>query len=43
MGVVAGLVNTPNQSAADIVKEMVDDATRLLGGAGNYLKPVAKL
>ncbi|KAK4937654.1 hypothetical protein LTR10_021800 [Elasticomyces elasticus] len=43
MGVVSGLVNTPNQTAAEIVKEMVDDAARLLGGAGNYLKPVAKL
>ena len=43
MGVVSGLVNTPNQSAAEIIKEMVDDAARVLGGAASYLKPVAKL
>lgn len=43
MGVVSALVNKPNQTAAEIVKEMADEAVRLLGGAGNYLKPAAKL
>ncbi|KIX02422.1 uncharacterized protein Z518_08363 [Rhinocladiella mackenziei CBS 650.93] len=43
MGVVSALVNTPNQSAGEIVKEMVDEAVRVLESAGGYLRPAAKL
>ncbi|KAL6246504.1 hypothetical protein RBB50_006741 [Rhinocladiella similis] len=43
MGVVSALVNTPNQTAAEIVKEMMDQAVRVLGGASSLLKPSSKL
>lgn len=43
MGIVAGLVNTPGQTAAEIVAEMVAGATRVLGSAGGFLKVGAKL
>ncbi|EXJ68870.1 oxidoreductase [Cladophialophora psammophila CBS 110553] len=43
MGQVAGLVNTPNQTAAEIVAEMMDGAVKVLSGAGAYLRPSAKL
>jgi len=39
MGQVSGLVNTPNQSAAEIVKEMMDGAVKVLGSRGGLLKP----
>jgi NAD(P)H-dependent flavin oxidoreductase YrpB (nitropropane dioxygenase family) len=42
-GVVAGLVNTPNQSAGDIVEEMVTQATALLKGASRYVGGGSKL
>ena len=38
MGVVAGLVNTPNQSAAEIVQEMMTGAARVLNSASGFLK-----
>ncbi|EHY58951.1 hypothetical protein ABEF92_002244 [Exophiala dermatitidis] len=37
MGIVSGLVNKPNQSAREIVDEMMTDAVRVLASAGNYL------
>ncbi|KAI1815329.1 2-nitropropane dioxygenase [Poronia punctata] len=43
MGVVAGLVNKPDQSAKEIVDEMVGQAAQLLGSAGNYVNSQAKL
>jgi len=43
MGVVSAMVNTPNQSAAKIVKEMMDEAVRALGAASDFLRPASKL
>ncbi|KIW48774.1 uncharacterized protein PV06_01339 [Exophiala oligosperma] len=43
MGVVSALVNTPNQTAAEIVKEMMDQAVKVLNGASNLVKPSSKL
>lgn len=44
MGQVSGLVNTPNQSAAEIVQEMMAGATQVLGSASTLLqRPSAKL
>ncbi|KAK5055991.1 hypothetical protein LTR84_012541 [Exophiala bonariae] len=43
MGQVSGLVNTPNQSAAEIVKEMMDGAIKVLDSASGLLRPSAKL
>ena len=43
MGQVSGLVNTPNQSAAEIVQEMMEGAVKVLGSTSGYLKPSAKL
>jgi NAD(P)H-dependent flavin oxidoreductase YrpB (nitropropane dioxygenase family) len=43
MGQVSGLVNTPGQSAEEIVKEMMDGAVQVLGSVQGYLKVGAKL
>jgi hypothetical protein len=43
MGQVSGLVNTPNQSAAEIVNEMMEGAVRVLGSAQDFLQVSAKL
>lgn len=37
MGVVAGLVNKADQTAAEIVQEIVDEAFQLLGSAHTYV------
>ncbi|OAL24471.1 hypothetical protein AYO20_10629 [Fonsecaea nubica] len=42
-GQVSGLVNTPNQTAAEIVEEMMDGAVKVLNRVGGYLKPSARL
>ena len=42
-GVVAGLVNKPNQSAAEIVEEMSNEAYSLLKGANRYVSGGPKL
>ena len=42
MGYVAGMVNKI-QPAADIVKEIVQEATELLSGAKNYVASSSKL
>lgn len=42
-GQVAGLVSKPNQSAKDIVDEIVTEAHQLLGGASLFVRPSAKL
>ena len=42
-GVVAGLVNKPNQSAAEIVEEMSGEAYALLKGASRYVGGGPKL
>ncbi len=39
MGIVSGLVNKPNQTAAEIVDEMMHDAVRVLRGASQFLQP----
>ena len=43
MGVVAGLINREDQSAKEIVEEIVEEATRLLGSANKYVTARAKL
>ncbi|GAW25172.1 putative 2-nitropropane NPD [Rosellinia necatrix] len=43
MGIVAGLVNTPDQTAKEIVDEIVTQAAALLGSAGNYVSSKPKL
>jgi hypothetical protein len=43
MGQVSGLVNTPNQSAAEIVQDMMEGAVKVLGSAQGFLKVGAKL
>ncbi|KAK5695336.1 hypothetical protein LTR97_008842 [Elasticomyces elasticus] len=43
MGVVAGMVNKPNQSAREIVEEIVAEAAELLGKAGEFVGKRAKL
>lgn len=42
-GKVTGLVNKPEQSAEEIVQEIVAEAHQLLNGAGRYVKPQARL
>lgn len=37
MGVVAGMVNKPNQSAKEIIDEIVSEAAQILGNAGQYV------
>jgi len=39
MGIVAGRVNTPNQSAAEIVAEMMAEAIEVLRGASKFVGP----
>ena len=43
MGVVAGMVNKGNQSAKEIIDEIVSEAAETLGGAGQYVGSKAKL
>ena len=43
MGIVAGLVNKENQSAGEIVKEIVDEASILLSSANRFVNASAKL
>lgn len=43
MGLVAGLVNTPDQTAKEIVDEIVAKASELLGSAGNYVNTNSRL
>ncbi|KAJ9609506.1 hypothetical protein H2200_005833 [Cladophialophora chaetospira] len=43
MGQVSGLVNTPGQTAGEIVKEMMDGAVKVLGSAQGYLRVGSKL
>jgi len=38
MGIVTGLINKPNQSAGDIVREISDEALKLLSSAGGFVK-----
>ncbi|KAK5937141.1 hypothetical protein PMZ80_010682 [Knufia obscura] len=42
-GQVTGLVNKPEQSAEEIVKEIVAEAHQLLSGANQFVKPQARL
>lgn len=43
MGVVAGMVNKANQSAKEIIEEIVSEAAEILGNAGQYVGSKAKL
>ena len=43
MGVVAGLVNKPNQTAKEIVDEIVSEAAELLGSASKFVSTKSKL
>ena len=43
MGIVAGLVNKENQSAGEIIKEIVGEASLLLGSANRFVNTSAKL
>ena len=43
IGIVAGSINKPGQTAAEIVDEMVKEAAQLLGAASTYLTPNSKL
>ncbi|KAI1335970.1 2-nitropropane dioxygenase [Xylariaceae sp. FL0016] len=43
MGIVSGLVNKPNQTAKEIVDEIVKEATQLLGSAGQYVSSKPRL
>jgi len=43
IGIVAGSVNKPNQSAAEIVKEMVQETVIALNQAGGFVNAAAKL
>jgi hypothetical protein len=40
---VAGSVNKPGQTAAEIIKEMVDETVVSLNQAGNFVNSAAKL
>ena len=42
-GKVVGLVNKPDQSAEEIVKEIVAEAHQILNGASRFVKPQARL
>jgi NAD(P)H-dependent flavin oxidoreductase YrpB (nitropropane dioxygenase family) len=42
MGIVAGLVNKPGQSAGEIVREIVDEATELLSSAPKFVVRLSK-
>ncbi|OCT51383.1 hypothetical protein CLCR_08709 [Cladophialophora carrionii] len=43
MGQVSGLVNTPNQTAEEIVREMMDGAVKVLQSAQGFLRVGSKL
>jgi len=43
VGVVGGSVNKPNQSAAEIVDEMVQETVVALNGANLFLNAASKL
>ena len=43
MGVVAGAVNKPNQSAKEIVEEIVSEAAQILGSADKFVDSKARL
>lgn len=43
LGQVAALVNKRDQTAKEIVEEMVEEARRLLAGAGSFVSSTAKL
>jgi hypothetical protein len=43
IGVVGGSVNKPNQSAAEIVEEMVQETVVALNSANLFLNPASKL
>jgi hypothetical protein len=43
IGIVAGSVNKANQTAAEIVKEMVQETVIALNQAGSYVNVAAKL
>ena len=43
MGIVAGLVNKENQSAGEIIEEIVDEASLLLSSANRFVNTSAKL
>jgi NAD(P)H-dependent flavin oxidoreductase YrpB (nitropropane dioxygenase family) len=43
MGQVSGLVNTPNQTAEEIVREMMDGAVKVLESAQGFLRVSSKL
>jgi hypothetical protein len=43
IGIVAGSVNKANQSAAEIVKEMVQETVIALNQAGGFVNAAAKL
>lgn len=43
MGVVAGMVNKADQTAKEIVDEIVAEAAGILGRAGQYVSSKSKL
>ena len=43
IGIVAGSVNKGNQTAREIVEEMVGEALRVLKGASGFVNVAAKL
>lgn len=43
IGIVAGAINKPNQTAAEIVTEIVEQAAELLGGAKGLVVTGSKL
>jgi hypothetical protein len=43
MGVVAGMVNKPNQSAKEIVDEIVSEAAEILSSTGQFVAQKARL
>ncbi|KAH9897495.1 2-nitropropane dioxygenase [Xylariomycetidae sp. FL2044] len=43
MGLVAGMINKPDQSAQEIVTEIVTEAAQLLGSASQYVDSKARL
>lgn len=38
MSIASGMINNGQQSAADIVEEMVAEALKCLNGANNYIQ-----
>ncbi|CAJ2501571.1 Uu.00g044240.m01.CDS01 [Anthostomella pinea] len=43
MGIVAGLINKPDQTAREIVDEIVSEASAILSSAGQYVSSKARL